>query len=323
MYAWLRKTIKGQTMINTIDKKPVDTRHVSIKPFVKWAGGKSQLLNEIKKIYPDELGKRITKYAEPFVGGGAVLFDILSNYKLDKLYIGDLNAELINAYQIIKNDVQELITVLKRLSKEYFSFCDEQKKEYYYSTRKRFNSLKLSQNDSHSIEKAALFIFLNKTCFNGLYRVNKKGLFNVPVGSYKNPTICDEDNLLNISDALKKVIIVCGDYRLSDGFIDEDTFVYFDPPYRPLSETASFTSYTKNNFGDEEQIELAKYVYKLEQRGAKIVISNSDPKNLEKKDEFFDKLYSTYQINRVFATRMINCNGNSRGKIKELLISTF
>ena len=166
-------------------------------------------------------------------------------------------------------------------------------------------------------------IFLNKTCFNGLFRVNKKGLFNVPMGAYKNPMICDEENLRAVSEKLRNVRIVCGDYRLSANFIDEHTFVYFDPPYRPLTDTANFTAYTENLFNDEEQIVLAGFVEEMHRKGAKVVVSNSDPKNADAEDDFFDIIYSSHKIRRVDATRMINCNSEARGKIKELLISNF
>ena len=168
-----------------------------------------------------------------------------------------------------------------------------------------------------------MIIFLNKTCFNGLFRVNKKGLFNVPMGAYKNPLICDEINLRAVSEKLQKVTIVCGDYRKSAEFIDKNTFVYFDPPYRPITDTASFTAYTENLFNDEEQVELAHFVDDMHRKGAKIVVSNSDPKNSNTQDDFFDNIYSTHKIKRVEATRMINCNSEARGKIKELLISNF
>ena len=166
-------------------------------------------------------------------------------------------------------------------------------------------------------------IFLNKTCFNGLFRVNKKGMFNVPMGSYKNPVICDEENLRAVSEKLQKVTIVCSDYKDSAKFIDERTFVYFDPPYRPITDTASFTAYTENLFNDEKQIELARFVDDMHKRGAKVVVSNSDPKNADINDEFFDNIYSSHKIRRVNAARMINCNSEARGKIKELLISNF
>ena len=170
---------------------------------------------------------------------------------------------------------------------------------------------------------AALFIFLNKTCFNGLYRVNKKGLYNVPAGKYKNPRICDADNLNAVAKALQPVDIICGDYKESLDFIDKNTFVYFDPPYRPLTNTANFTSYTENEFDDAAQKELAEYVQIISQKGASIVLSNSDPKNSNPNDNFFDKLYSNQFIRRISANRMINSNSSGRGKISELLISNY
>jgi DNA adenine methylase len=195
---------------------------------------------------------------------------------------------------------------------------DNGRKYYFYAARDKFNSLKLSENTA--IEKAALFIFLNKTCFNGLYRVNKKGQFNVPMGAYKNPTICDEDNLRNISEALQNVEIVCGDYTKAKRFIDGHTFVYIDPPYRPISQTSAFTSYNSDAFDDNEQIRLAKFIDEINATGAKIVLSNSDPKNVNPDDNFFEDLYKEYIVNKVEATRMINSKSECRGKIKELLI---
>lgn len=308
-------------------KKPVDGRTLRysedtrVKPFLKWVGGKGQLIDEIRKKYPNELGKRINKYAEPFVGGGAVLFDILSNYNLDEIYISDSNSELINAYKIIEKNVEELVDVLSEYQSEYVPLEIEDRKEYYYNKRNRFNELKLS--NVLSTELAALIIFINRTCFNGLYRVNSKGAYNVPMGSYLNPCICDESNLRRISERLKNVNIICGDYRESSDFIDENTFVYFDPPYRPLTESSSFTAYTKDSFDDNDQINLANYIKELSDKGAYIVVSNSDPKNINKKDDFFDDLYSDFNISRVYASRAINSKGGSRGKISELLISNY
>lgn len=260
---------------------------------------------------------------QPFVGGGAVLFDILSKYDLKEVYISDINAELINTYRIIRDDIDELVEMLYVMQNTFVPLDTEQRKAYYMQKRERFNDLKVNRNEDINIEKAALMIFLNKTCFNGLFRVNKKGMFNVPMGSYKNPMICDEKNLRAVSEKLQRVDIVCGDYRRSSEFIDENTFVYFDPPYRPITDTASFTAYTENLFNDEEQIELAKFVDNMHRKGAKIVISNSDPKNSNTEDDFFDNIYSAHKIRRVEATRMINCNSEARGKIKELLISNF
>lgn len=294
-------------------------RKIAVKPFIKWAGGKSQLLSDIRNEYPLELGSKINKYAEPFAGGGAVLFDILSKYELGELYIGDINPDLINVYNVIKSSVYELIELLKQYESEYMPMDTEHRKVYYYEKRDRFNELK-KQSVELNTEKAAIFIFLNKTCFNGLYRVNKKGLFNVPMGAYKNPCICDEENLLNVSSVLSHVNIHCGSYLDSESFIDENTLVYLDPPYRPLTETSSFTSYTEFQFGDEEQIELAKFANRMKNKNAKVIVSNSDPKNTNENDDFFDNLYSEFSVNRVKATRMINSKSSSRGKISELLI---
>lgn len=294
----------------------------AVKPFLKWAGGKGQLLSEIERYYPFA-DSRITKYAEPFVGGGAVLFDILSKYDLEAVYISDINAELINSYRVIRDDIDELIDMLYTMQNDYVPFDTEKRRAYYLKRRERFNDLKINGDESINIEKAALMIFLNKTCFNGLFRVNKKGLFNVPMGAYKNPMICDENNLRAVSDKLQRVTIVCGEYRKSADFIDENTFAYFDPPYRPITNTASFTAYTESLFNDAKQVELARFVDDMHKKGARIVISNSDPKNSNTEDDFFDNIYSVYKIKRVEATRMINCNSEARGKIKELLISNF
>ena len=295
---------------------------IECKPFIKWVGGKGQLLPEINKLYPIELGKNINKYAEIFLGGGAVLFDILSKYKLDEVYISDKNLELINTYKSIRDNVDILIKSLKEMEEQYIPLNNEDRKIYYYEKREEYNSLKIN-SEVNNIEKAILFIFLNKTCFNGLYRVNKKGKFNVPMGAYKKPKISDEENLKNVSLTLRNVKIVYADYRESEKFIDDKTFVYIDPPYRPLNITSSFTSYTENDFNDKEQIELAEYINVLNKKGAKIVISNSDPKNNDIDDNFFDKLYKNYNINRVKATRMLNSNASLRGAINELLITNY
>ena len=193
----------------------------------------------------------------------------------------------------------------------------------YLTKRERFNDLKVNGDEQINLEKAALFIFLNKTCFNGLYRVNSKGLFNVPMGAYKNPPICDAENLRLISKLLHNVQIKCGDYSECAEFIDENTFVYIDPPYRPLTATASFTSYSENEFGDKQQIELGKFIDDITALGAKVVASNSDPKNADTGDDFFDDLYSSYSISRVSAKRMINSKASNRGSINELLICNF
>lgn len=327
----LNAAMLGNMWIIPIDaNKPEDARSLrynkseekNVKPFLKWAGGKSQLLNEIEKYYPFA-DSNFTKYAEPLVGGGAVLFDIISKYDLERVYISDTNAELINAYLIVRDNIDFLIETLYSMQADFSSLDTDGRKCYYAQKRERFNNLKVNGKENINIEKAALMIFLNKTCFNGLYRVNKKGLFNVPMGSYKNPLICDEKNLRAVSEKLQSVTIVCGDYKESANFIDEHTFVYFDPPYRPITKTSNFTAYTENMFNDEEHIELARFVDEMNQKGARIVISNSDPKNSNIEDDFFDNIYSSHIIRRVEAVRMINCNSEARGKIKELLISNF
>ena len=324
--------IKGAMMVGNMwiipsnAEKPIDKRTVryeksksiTLKPFVKWVGGKSQLVEQIEKLLPTGGENRLTKYAEPMVGGGALFFSVLSKYIFEELYISDINDELINAYQTVKNDVDNLIAKLNEMQMLFLPMDENGRKYFYYTVRERFNSTALTEETA--TEKAAQFIFLNKTCFNGLYRVNRKGQFNVPMGAYKNPTICDDENLRNIHEALKNVTIVCGDYSLSKSFIDKDTFVYIDPPYRPISETSGFTSYNSDVFDDNEQIRLAKFIDTINDSGAKIVLSNSDPKNVNEEDNFFDDLYKNYKINRVEASRAINSKGDKRGKINELLI---
>lgn len=289
----------------------------TVKPFIKWAGGKSQLLDMIRDKYPET----IEKYCEPFVGGGAVLLDILVNFQPKEVLINDINPELINTYIHVKNNAESVIAWLFDMQTVFWKMNNDDRKDYFYSKRDRFNELILQSADT--IEKAALFIFLNKTCFNGLYRVNGKGLYNVPMGSYKNPLICDADNIHLISSLLQNVEIKCSDYSECAEFIDKNTFVYIDPPYRPLNETSSFNSYAKAEFGDEQQIQLGHFMELISQNGAKVVASNSDPKNTNENDNFFDDIYKKFIINRVTASRMINSNSKGRGSINELLICNY
>ncbi len=310
-------------------KKPEDARKAKAQkhsegahPFVKWAGGKGQLLTVLKDNLPQGIGASIKKYAEPFVGGGALLFSLLGDYSFDEVYICDSNKELINAYTVIRDLCGELIHCLADMQSAYNSKANlDAKQQYYYSQRERYNTLSL--NCDTKIEKAALFIFLNKTCFNGLYRVNKQGNFNVPFGKHERPTICDTDNLLKISDVLQNAIMRACDYHDVLSFADESTFVYIDPPYRPLNATSGFTSYTEEQFNDQNQIELAQLYKELSDKGAKVLLSNSDPHNADENDNFFDDLYSDFTIMRVDASRAINSKGNKRGKIKELLIKNY
>ena len=288
-------------------------------PFVKWVGGKSQLLKEIRIKYPSQ----IEKYCEPFVGGGAVLFDVLQKFQPKEVLINDINTELINAYTQIRDNREDLIFQLSEIQAVYQNHTTEENKEFFYEKRTRYNELKISGTEQENLEKAALFIFLNKTCFNGLYRVNSKGLFNVPFNNARNPLLCDEENLRECSRLLQNVKMTVGDYNECGNFLDEKTFIYIAPPYRPLTQTAAFTSYSENEFGDKEQVELEKFIEALSEKGTKILVSNSDPKNVNRKDDFFDELYKNFEIRRVFAARAINSNGKRRGAIKELLISNI
>lgn len=289
------------------------------KPFVKWVGGKSQLLKKIKQKYP----QHIEKYCEPFVGGGAVLFDILQNFHPREVLINDINKELINTYFQVKNNCEDLILQLENIQTAYLNLIQEERKIFFYEKRNRYNELKVNGDNVENLEKASLFIFLNKTCFNGLYRVNSKGLFNVPFNNARTPLICDEENLRACNQLLQNVTLKTGDYKDCENFIDEQTFVYIDPPYRPLTQTSAFTSYSENQFSDKEQIELAKFIEKISEKGALILASNSDPKNINKEDNFFDDLYSNFEIERVSASRMINSNSEKRGAVKEILISNI
>ncbi|MBP3415818.1 MAG: DNA adenine methylase [Spirochaetaceae bacterium] len=289
------------------------------KPYVKWVGGKTQLLEEIGKKYP----QKIEKYCEPFVGGGAVLFDILQKFQPKEVLINDINKELINTYFQIKNNCEDLVLQLSLMQTTYQSLGEEERKILFYEKRSRYNEIKVNGNDTLNLEKAVLFIFLNKTCFNGLYRVNSKGLFNVPFNNAKNPLICDEENLWSCSNLLQNVSLQVGDYKTCEDFIDEKTFLYCDPPYRPLTETSAFTSYSENRFADKEQIELAQFLERIARKGTAILASNSDPRNIDVNDNFFDELYKHFEIKRVFAARAINSNSNKRGIISEILISNF
>lgn len=294
-----------------------------IRPFVKWAGGKGNLISQLNDFYPYELKNgTIERYIEPFVGGGAVLIDILQKYDIQEAYAFDINIDLINSYNVIKNDVEELITNLQQMETEYLQLGKEARKNYFYNIRNEYNNYELEENEQN-VQRAAQFIYLNRTCFNGLYRVNKNGKFNVPVGSYKNPTICDEENLRQLSQLIQNVQFRYGDYSRSMEYVTKNTFVYFDPPYRPLNVTSGFTSYTKEDFNDDNQRELARFYGELNERNAKLMLSNSNPKNINKEDTFFDNIYQGFNINQIQASRMINANSNGRGKISEILVTNY
>jgi DNA adenine methylase len=272
-------------------------------------------LSEIEKRLPNELrNDEIDTYMEPFVGGGAVFFHIAQKYDyIKQFYLYDINEDLVNCYKAIKNNPKSLISKLEKTEREYLSLDNEQRKKFYYEIRTRFNRDK----------DAAKLIFLNKTCYNGLYRVNRKNEFNVPFGDYKNPKICDAENLLNVSLLLEKAEIIHGDFTDSYSHISKRTFVYFDPPYRPLSLTASFTSYSRDSFSEEDQVRLAKYCRQLDFKGAKFLLSNSDPKNENPEDHFFAEHYCGFTIDTVKATRAINCKASRRGLINELIVTNY
>lgn len=303
-------------------------KSVIAKPFLKWAGGKGKLIQQMEHFLPQSLKNGlIQRYIEPFVGGGAVFFYLASQYEIDDLFIYDLNAELIIAYQTIQQNVEDLISCLQGIQTQYWSFDEEQRQEYFYQTRTKFNSQRTPINyqnfNSDWIARTSQLIFLNRTCFNGLYRVNSKGDFNVPMGRYKRPTICDADNLRAVAQVLQKTQIHHGDFTKCEKLVNQDSFVYFDPPYRPISKTANFTAYSQQVFNDEEQLRLRNLFRLLDSKGALLMLSNSDPKNQDLTDNFFEIAYQEYQIKRVKASRNINSTATKRGKINELLIMNY
>ena len=291
---------------------------IQAKPFLKWAGGKTQLIKEIESVLPTFTSNQSFTYIEPFVGGGAILFWILAKFpNIKNAVINDINTDLTNCYQTIKDDVNTLIDLLKKWETDYHSLGEdhEQKKVIYYEKRKLFND-----RTSNRTTQSALFIFLNRTCFNGLYRVNQKNEFNVPIGRYKKPQICNKTNLLAVSKVLQKVTILNGDYSETKNHTANPTLFYFDPPYKPLSDTSSFNAYAKGAFDDTEQIRLKDFCASLHQLNNQWILSNSDVKNTDIKNDFFDVLYQDFTITRVLARRNINAKGSRRGLLTELLI---
>lgn len=303
-------------------------KNAGAKPFLKWAGGKGQLLNTFSVFYPEELRQsQIKNYYEPFVGGGAVFFDIVRKFKIESAFLSDINEELILTYQVVQKDVSKLMQQLEDFSKKYQKLDEKSRIDFFYETRDEFN-LKRQQTGFKKysekwIKRAAQIIFLNKTCFNGLFRFNSKGEFNVPAGRYKNPKILDEENLKKVASLLSIAQIRKADFNELKLQVTNPSFVYFDPPYRPLNKTSGFTAYSKNGFGDKEQIELATFFSELHHKGAKVMLSNSDPKNTEPADDFFDHLYSGFHISRVPARRAINSNGLKRNAINEIIVTSY
>lgn len=294
---------------------------IKAKPFIKWVGGKSQLISTFEGLLPKKiLQMEDITYIEPFIGGGAMLFYMLQHFSnIKRAVINDLNPNLIKAYKTIKETPESLIQNLSLIEREYLSIQEEeQRKEFFLSMRQKYNEGGMS-----AIDNTVLFMFLNRTCFNGLYRVNSKGEFNVPFGKYKKPTICDAETIYADSELLQKVDIINGDFEQTEHYISNNTFIYFDPPYRPLDATSNFTSYAKEAFNDDEQIRLKKYFDRLSNKNCLMMLSNSDCRSRNPQDTFFDDLYKDYIIERVYASRSVNANPKKRGKLTELLIRNY
>lgn len=268
---------------------------------VKWAGGKRQLLSQLEPLFP----KKINRYFEPFVGGGAVAFYIIKKYKPKKIFLSDINEDLINVYIVVRDNVSELIELLKKYKIKH----QKKGKDFYLKIRKQDVDI------MSKLSRAARFIYLNRTCFNGLYRVNSKGGFNVPMGSYKNPGICQEKELREISNLLQKTEIKIQSFEKILSKVKKNDFVYFDPPYYPLSKS-SFTKYSKDDFLEEGHRKLFNLFVSLDEKGCNVMLSNSNAK-------FIRELYKKYKPKFVRASRMINCNAEKRGKIKEVVIINY
>jgi DNA adenine methylase len=294
------------------------------KPFLKWAGGKGQLIDDIDQRLPHDLkAGKIKTYIEPFIGGGAVFFHIAQKFDaLEKYVLMDINHDLVSCYNHIKYKVEALIDELKYLEDQYYSTETEERNDLFLKVRKEFNH----EKEDTTPKRSAMLIFLNRTCFNGLYRVNRKGDFNVPFGKYSKPAICSEDNLRRVSEILQNAEILCGDFSLCKEYANKHSFVYFDPPYRPISKTASFTSYAKDSFSDKDQARLADLCKGFTKNKVKFLLSNSDPKNEDPEDNFFENHFPESEgfcIDRVKASRAINCKGDKRGQINELIITNY
>lgn len=291
------------------------------KPFIKWVGGKSQLIEQLDAQLPADFDNwEDATYIEPFVGGGAMLFYMLQQYpNIRHAVINDVNPDLTTCYRIVRDNPNELIASLTDIQEAYYALnTEEARKEFYLAVRDRYNEKNLDP-----IENTTKFFFLNRTCFNGLYRVNKKGLFNVPFGKYSNPTICDPETILKDSELLQNVEILTGDFEETFDNAFGNTLFYFDPPYRPLSDTSSFNDYAKEAFNDDAQIRLKEYCDRIHEAGYKFMLSNSDCKGKNEEDNFFDVLYGAYHIERVWASRNINSNASKRGKLTEILVHNY
>lgn len=308
------------------DLKSVDlfierpAKWINAKPFVKWVGGKTNLLKILESQLPANFDSQTkVTYIEPFVGGGAMLFHMLERHQnIRRVVINDINKDLIRCYQLIKEEPQTLIELLRPFEQRYYELDDEEREQYYYEIREKYNEDNLSEN-----ERAAYMIFLNITCFRGMYRENASGGYNVPFGHYSKPKICNIDVIMADHEALKKVDIYCGDYKnvishLGKGY----NFVYLDPPYRALEGSSNFNQYSRNGFSDKEQMELKDFCDRLTIKGCKVMLSNSYSTN-DDGTSYFENLYSGYQADKIYASRYINAYVTKREKQAEILIKNY
>lgn len=308
------------------DHKSIDlygekvAKGISPKPFVKWAGGKGNLLNILESQLPADFDTQTNvTYVEPFVGGGAMLFHMLITHpNIHRVVINDINKDLIRCYQLVKENPQTLIELLRPFEKRYYELNEDDRRSYFYEVRNEYNNVKLSAD-----QRAAYLFFLNHTCFNGLYRENANGGFNVPFGRYKKPKICNVDVIMADHKVLSKVDIICGDYKsvfshLGKGY----NFVYLDPPYRRLFGSSNFKEYSKSGFGDKEQEDLKFFCDRLTDKGCKLMLSNSDSTNKDG-TSYFETLYEGYFFNKILAPRFINAYAEKRQKQAEVLVKNY
>jgi len=284
---------------------------MQVKPFLKWVGGKTKLLSEIEKSLPKNLIKKSFNYVEPFLGGGAVFFHLIQKFDIEKAYLNDLNNKLIDVYKDVRDKNTELIQKLKKLESDYYGSSN--KKTFFLDKRNEFNTIK------KSTQKSALFVFLNKTGFNGMYRENSKGEYNIPFGQMKKPQICNKELLIKIGNILNENEVLFSSKSFEKVIVDKkNTFYYMDPPYRPISKTSSFTNYTKSSFSDRTQHKLKEYCDKIDSKKCFFMQSNS-----YSDDGFFQKLYIDRKINKLKVMRTISADGNKRNKVKEIIIRNY
>lgn len=320
--------IDSNVLIRSIRRKRGNDESDFAKPFFKWAGGKSQLLGEFYDRFPAGLRSgELDHYIEPFIGGGAVFFLVMQLFPMKNSVICDANKELVLTYLVVKNDVEALILRLQQYQAAYDILDDPGRSEMYFTVRSDLNK-ELAGFDFLSygqawIDRAASLLFLNKTCFNGLFRVNSKGEFNVPFGKYANPSVVNALNLRKASALLAHTTILLGDFSRCLEYSTDRSFVYLDPPYRPLNATSSFTGYSQGGFGEEDQVRLRDFFADADRRGSRVMLSNSDPKNENPDDHFFDDLYQDYLIERVLAKRIINRDADKRGAINEIIVMNY